>query len=119
MVRPCDVAGTARPRSQTACRVDHRLDHHCVLTHAEIVVRAPDRYSPGAAARMPHGARQPAGDSLKIDKRPVPLFLLQAEGGTFENRFEIAVDRALEAVPRFSRPGTDAFRGISGRDASS
>ncbi len=68
---------------------------------------------------MPNGARQLADNSLKIDKRPVPLFLLQAQSGTFENRFEIAVDRALEAVPRFSRPGTDAFRGLSGGDASS
>ena len=68
---------------------------------------------------MPDGIRQPAGNPLKVDKRPVPLFFLQAEGGTFENRFEIAVDRALENVSRFIRPGTDAFRGISGRDASS
>ena len=86
MVRPCDVAGTAGPCSQTACRVDHRLDHGHVLADAEIVVRAPDRYFSGAAARMPDSARQPTGNSLKIDKRPVPLFLLQAEGGTCENR---------------------------------
>src|SRR5665213_1178380 len=119
MVGPCDVAGTAGSGSQTTCRVDHRLDHHGALAHAEIVVRAPDRYLPGTAARMPDGARQLADNSLKIDERPVPLFLLQAEGGTFENRFEIAVDGALEDVPRFSRPGSDAFRGISGGGASS
>ena len=118
MVRPCDVAGTAGPCSQTACRVDHRLDHGRVLAHAKIVVRTPDRYLPGAAARMPNGGRQPASNSLKVDKRPVPLFLLQAERGTFENRFEIAVGPILKDVPRFIRPGTDGLRGVRGRDAS-
>jgi hypothetical protein len=58
---------------------------------------------------MPNGRRQPAGSPLEVNKRPVPLFLLQAERGTFEKFFEIAVDSVVKDVPRLIRPGTNSL----------
>jgi hypothetical protein len=57
---------------------DHGADHPRVLTHTEVVVRAPDHDRARAVRRMPCCVRETAGHALEIGKHAVVAFGMQA-----------------------------------------
>ena len=69
MVVARDVAGAAGPGTHRPQRLLHCREHRRMLTHAEIVVRAPDR-DLGADAVV-EGARKPAAAPLDVGKDAV------------------------------------------------
>src|SRR5216683_3393714 len=82
MIGPGDVsraagAGAEAPR----CRY-HGLDHLRMLTHPEIIVRAPDHHLAPAARSVPDGVREATGDALEIREDAIALLIPQpAQGG--------------------------------------
>src|SRR6202049_1209827 len=75
VMRASDVARPARTRAHRFRRVDHGRDDPRVLTHAEIVVGAPDYDVLGALGRMPKRAREAPRDTLEIGKFAIAALL--------------------------------------------
>src|SRR5215831_15637747 len=77
VVGSSDIAGAAGTGAQARRRRHHCTDHLRVLSHAEIVVRAPDHDLAPAGWRMPDGMRETAGDALEVREDSIALLFLQ------------------------------------------
>ena len=66
-----DVAGAAGAGAHPRRGLDHGANHFRVLTHAEVIVRAPDHHIARALRRMPDRMREAAGNALEIGKHPI------------------------------------------------
>ena len=75
MVGARDVPGAASTRAHCGRGLDHSADHLRVLTHAEVVVGAPDDNIPRAAGRMPNRMRKTAGDAFNVSKHAIAPLL--------------------------------------------
>src|SRR5215470_15752279 len=78
MIGAGDIARATGAGPETGRRRHHRPDHLRVLTHSEVIVRAPDHDLAGAPRGMPDGIWKPAGDPLKIDEHAVALLVPQS-----------------------------------------
>src|SRR5262249_20104807 len=78
MIGAGDIARAAGTGTETGRGRHHRPDHLRVLTHAEVIVRAPDHDLAGARRRVPDGIWKPAGDPLEINEHAVALFVPQS-----------------------------------------
>ena len=81
MVGAGDVACAACAGAHTRCGLDHGADHLRMLSHAEIVVRAPYDDVALALRGVPDRVRKPACDTLKISKDPVATLVPQFAQG--------------------------------------
>src|SRR5262245_17899812 len=72
-----DIASAARTGAETRRRCYHGANHLRVLSHAEIVVRAPDHDLARPGWRMPNRVRETAGNALEIGKNSVTLLFSQ------------------------------------------
>jgi hypothetical protein len=77
MIVAGDVAGAAGAGSHARCRLDHGADDLRMLTHAEVIVRAPDHDILRPLRRMPNRVRETAGDPLQIGEDPVTALNVQ------------------------------------------
>ncbi len=77
MVGAGDVARAAGASARQIERCAHRLEHHRVLAHAEIIVRTPDGDLTGAAIAMVARQREIAGLALEIGEDAVAAFGLE------------------------------------------
>src|SRR3954464_8049605 len=119
MMRARDVAGAAGAGADAGRSLDHRTNHFRVLSHAEIVVGAPDHDVARAARRMPDRVREPAGDALEIRKNPVtPLVMKTAQGGTEILAVIHRKIRQFDAKNAPRRGGCDRFRAFPARLSS-
>src|SRR5262244_395513 len=73
-----DIASAAGSGADARRRRHHRADHLRVLSHAEIVVRAPDHDLAPAGWRMPDRVRETAGDPLEVCEHSIALLFSQA-----------------------------------------
>jgi hypothetical protein len=80
-----DVAGAAGAGPDPGRGLDHGAGDLGMLSHSEIIVRAPDHDIARPFRGMPHRVGKSARHSLKIGENPVAPFVMQAaEGGTEE-----------------------------------
>jgi len=77
VVGSSDIAGAAGTGAEARRRRHHCPDHLRVLSHAEIVVRAPDHDLTPAGWRMPDGVRETARDALEIREDSIALLFSQ------------------------------------------
>src|SRR5579863_3139707 len=73
-----NIARTTSSRAATVQRFMHRRKHFWVLTHAEIIVRAPHHYVTETAGMMLLRPGKPAGASLQIGERAVAFLSTKA-----------------------------------------
>src|SRR5258708_12633327 len=96
-----DVAGATGAGADAGRGLDHGADHLRVLTHAEIVIGAPDHDVLRPLRGMPHRMREPAGDAFEVGKHPItPLVMQAVEGGTEE----LAVIHPQTSKPALAQP---------------
>ena len=75
-----DVAGAAGAGAHAGRGLDHGADDFGMLSHAEIIVRAPDHDILGSVRRMPDRMREASGDAFEIGEHPIaPLVAQPAE----------------------------------------
>ena len=77
MVRSGNIAGAARAGAATVNRVVHGPQHVRMLTHAQIVVGAPDRYFARHTVLASRCSREISGMTLDIGEHPVAAFPVQ------------------------------------------
>ena len=77
VICPGNVAGTTGTGAHPGRRLDHGADHLRVLTHPEIIVRAPDHHVSSLLGRVPDRPRKAPGDTLEISKHPVATFVTE------------------------------------------
>jgi hypothetical protein len=76
MIGAGDVADAARPSTHAGRSFDHGADHLRMLSHAEVVVGAPNHDAARARRRVPDGMGIAPGDALKVGKDAVTPFVL-------------------------------------------
>ena len=91
MVGAGDIARTARAGAHAGCGLDHGADHLRVLSHAEVVVRAPDHDVPLALRGVPDRVRKTPCDPFEISKDAVTPLVPQFAQGRREITFVIHV----------------------------
>jgi hypothetical protein len=95
MIGTRDIARAARTGAATIQRFMHGAQHIRVLTHAEIIIRAPNSHFTAHALIMPSGARKLSTTPLEIGEDPVPAFTAKAIKLTLEKFFVIHVILSL------------------------
>src|SRR5262249_56657046 len=73
-----NVAGAACASTHASGGFNHGADHLPMLTHAKVIVRAPDHDLARAVRRMPYCMRETPGDALEIGKHAIAPFGVQA-----------------------------------------
>ena len=86
-----DVAGAARSGADFVKRPLHRFHNGRVLTHAEVVVRAPDGDWLGAVAAEAMRVREAALRAQNIDEHAIAALFMKALDRRFENAVVIQV----------------------------
>ena len=86
MIGAGNIAGAAGARSHARRGLDHGADHLRVLTHAHVVVGAPDHDIARAIRRMPDGMRKAAGEAFKIGEYPVAALVPQFRDSALKKR---------------------------------
>src|SRR5262245_53526107 len=106
MVVAGDVASATGASTHMSGGFDHGADHFRVLTHAKVVVRAPDHDRARAVRRMPQCVREAPGDALEICKHAVAPFLVQPgkRGGK-----EMIIDHWITSLHRFDGDETQSY----------
>src|SRR5438105_3573085 len=74
MVIAGDVARAAGAGAHPGRGLDHGTDHFRMLTHAEVVVGAPDDDVFRTLRRMPHRVRKTSSNALKIGEYSITPF---------------------------------------------
>jgi|SRR4051794_21469743 hypothetical protein len=77
VIGACDVAGATGSGAHAGRGLDHGAYYLGMLTHAEIIVRAPDDDVACTMRRMPGGEWKATGVALKIGKNPIPALVPQ------------------------------------------
>jgi hypothetical protein len=73
-----NIAGAAGARAHAGRGLNHGADHLRMLTHAEVVVRAPDHSGARAVGGMPDRVGKTPGDAFEVGEDAVAAFLVQA-----------------------------------------
>src|SRR6185369_3767753 len=71
----------------------HGFDDFRMLTHAEVIVRAPDDDIPHAVWAIPNGVGKLPGPALQIDEHAIALLALESADGVFETADIVEHDR--------------------------
>src|SRR5262249_40839660 len=71
VIGPCNIARAARAHTNTHRGFDEGGDYLGVLSHSEIVVRAPDNHFGPSFQRMANGVWKAAGDALEVGKHAI------------------------------------------------
>src|SRR5216683_2946312 len=77
MVGSGNVTRAARPSSHAGRGLDHRIDDLGMLSHAQVVVGAPDDHLPWPLRRVPDRVREAHGDSFEIREDAVATLVPQ------------------------------------------
>src|SRR5580658_4893087 len=72
-----NVAGAAGAGAHAGRRLDHGADHLRMLSHAEVIVGAPDHDLFRALRRVPDRTREASGNALEVGKDPVAPLIAQ------------------------------------------
>ena len=72
-----DIAGAAGARADGVDRLMHGVAHDWVLTHAEIIVRAPHGHLAGAGFGEMLGRGIGSATALQVGEDPIAAFLMQ------------------------------------------
>src|SRR5262245_29996483 len=72
VIGACDVAGAASSDAHAGRGLDHGAYYLGMLTHAEIIIRAPDDDVACTMRGMPGGAWKATGVALKVSKNTIP-----------------------------------------------
>src|SRR5206468_3205150 len=72
-----DVARAPRPRTHAGRGLDHCLDDLGMLSHAQVVVGAPDDHLPWPLRRVPDRVREARGDAFEIREDAVATLVTQ------------------------------------------
>src|SRR5262249_29533440 len=77
VIGACDVAGAAGSGAHAGRGRDHGAYYLGMLTHAKIIVRAPDDDVACTMRGMPGGAWKATGVALKVGKNSIPALVAQ------------------------------------------
>ena len=104
-----DVARAAGARADARGGLHHRGDHLRVLTHAEIIIGAPDRHIAGrAVVAMPDRLWEGFDTAFEMGEDPVPTFLLETSDRRLEKAPIVHVTTLYAAIGgRYARPSRD------------
>ncbi len=105
MIVARDVTGAAGAGAHAGRGLDHGANHLGVLTHAEVIVRAPDHDVPGAFGRMPDGMGITAGDPLQVGKHTIPTLGPQLCQGIGKIHLVVAVSSLSDNSWRYFPAG--------------
>ena len=101
MVGTGDIAGAAGAGAATVERLMHSRQHRRILSHAEIIVRAPHRHLILAGRVVMGRAREGAGAAFQIGKDTVATFTMQAIELAAEKAFVIHLRPPVDRGDRF------------------
>ena len=104
MIGAGNVARPACPGAKPGGGFDHRSDDLRVLSHAEIVVGAPDDDLLRSLRRVPHGMGKAAGHPLEVREDPVAPFAMQPRDGVGK---ETVIARSVSVPTTSLRIGHD------------